>query len=174
MTDLRLSRSAGRSERPSTAHHRQSHLWGGPPSEVNLWKSHLWGEVNLWVFHPPRGQPLKTQHMRSQPHLWKLSPISKKSAPQLRSQQPHSSPKVTNTIEEEEKGQQTIPPLRSSLWPTVIEIVEKKKGGPCAPIIGDLLNPEKSFLLQETLVKLPSTHRLWDVWSFSHEIYASP
>merc|ERR1712012_22496 len=26
VTDLRLSRSAGRSERPSTAHHRQSHL----------------------------------------------------------------------------------------------------------------------------------------------------
>jgi len=35
---------------------------------------------------------------------------------------------VTNTIEEAEKGQQTIPTLRSSVWPTVIEIVEKKKG----------------------------------------------
>ena len=34
---------------------------------------------------------------------------------------------MTNTIEEAEKGQQTIPTLRSSVWPTVIEIVEKKK-----------------------------------------------
>ena len=36
---------------------------------------------------------------------------------------------MTNTIEEAEKGQQTIPTLRSSVWPTVIVIVEKKKGG---------------------------------------------
>ena len=30
VTDLRLSRSAGRGERPSTAQHRQSHLWEQP------------------------------------------------------------------------------------------------------------------------------------------------
>ena len=66
VTDLRLSRSAGRAERPSAAQHRQSHLWDSSP-QSHLWDAFsipLWGvsaQSHLWeapLVTAPRGMPL--------------------------------------------------------------------------------------------------------------------
>ena len=131
---------------------------------------------------PPvrRGQPLSIpspQRATSENSTYEKStppvktPIFKKSAPQLRSQPHQKWPIPPRRRKRDSKRSQLWDQASGQQWSTSSR---RRRGRPCAPIIGDLLNPEKSFPFQETLVKLPSTHRLWPVWSFSHEIYASP